>query len=317
MSRRSLSMFRLARSSFMAVSFVLMAGCDSTPASSGPVDMSDALSAADSTPPGGDAASTSPSPYPLWFLSGPGNEAEAMATDSNGIAFFSQAGLRTFYPIDHNVAPPSTWSVIYFKKYASYESFQSDVNTPGKIQKEAKVVVYDNESWSFTPAAEQADPVGYAKRFADLAHANGFQFANTPAEDLMQQFFPGKNKYLAFVSYGYAAQVAPSCDYYQIQGQQIENDTTGDSTNPSFDWFTKQVTGQALAANPKVVVLGGVVAKSGYTSTDIVHAVDSTIGAVSGHWLNILCNLDCANGVGLTNTQMASSALARLMAEHH
>jgi hypothetical protein len=249
------------------------------------------------------------------MLNGPGNEAQAMATDPTGVAFFGQKGLRTLYPIDHRVPPPSSWGVTYFKRYTSHAQFVSDIAAQGTIPPEVKIIVYDNEAWPQTPSGEQADPITYAKRFAELAHQHGYQFMNTPAENLMQAMFPAENKYLAFVRYGYAAAIAADCEYYEIQGQQIENDTTGDATTPSFDWFTKQVEAQVRAANDKVVVLGGVVAKTGYSATDIVNAVHATRGTVAGYWLNVLCELDCTTGNGLTNANVASSALATLMAQ--
>jgi hypothetical protein len=251
----------------------------------------------------------------LWMLNGPGNEAQAMATDPNGIAFFGQASVETLYPVDHHVAPPASWHVSYFKRYTSYAQFEGDVGTEGAISGDVHIVVYDNEAWSQTPSAEQADPITYAQRFAELAHQHGYAFMNTPAEDLMQARFPGQNKYLKFLDYGYAAAVAPNCEYYEIQSQQVEMDTSGNATNPSFDWFTKQVAAQARGANPKVVVLAGLVAKAGYSSTDIVNAVHATSDDVSGYWLNILCELDCTAGDGLENTKTASIALTTLMTE--
>jgi hypothetical protein len=249
------------------------------------------------------------------MLNGPGNEAQAMATDPNGIAFFGQASVQTLLSIDHRVPPPPSWRVTYFKRYTSYASFEGDVATPGAIASTVAIVVYDNEAWSQTPSDEQADPITYARRFAQLAHKNGYAFMNTPAENLMQAMFPGTNKYLQFLSYGYASAIAPDCDYYEIQGQQIENDTSSNTTSPSFDWFTGQVAAQVRTANPDVVVLGGLVAKTGYSSTDIVNAVRATRNVVSGYWLNVLCELDCTSGNGLDNTKIASTALATLSAE--
>jgi hypothetical protein len=251
----------------------------------------------------------------LWMLNGPGNEAQAMATDPNGIAFFGQGSVQTLYPIDHRVPPPPGWRVTYFKRYTSFATFQTDVATKGAIADSVQVVVYDNEAWVQTPSDEQADPITYARRFAQLAHEKGYAFMNTPAENLMQAMFPGENKYLSFLKYGYASAVAPDCDYYEIQGQQIENDTSGNETNPSFDWFTEQVAAQARSANPKVIVLGGVVAKTGYSASDIVNAVRSTRNVVSGYWLNVLCELDCTRGNGLDNTKIASTALATLLTD--
>jgi hypothetical protein len=139
---------------------------------------------------------------------------------------------------------------------------------------------------------------------------------NTPAENLVQAMSPGESKYLSFVSYGYATAVAADCDYYEIQGQQIENDSTGDAERPSYDWFTKQIAQQLRAANSKIVVLGGLVAKTGYSSNDIVNAVRSTKDVVTGYWLNVLCQLDCTSGEGLANTQLASDALSMLRSQH-
>jgi hypothetical protein len=251
-----------------------------------------------------------------WMLNGPGNEAQAMATDSNGVLFFGQPSVRTLYPMNHRVPPPASWHVTYFQRYTSYAAFATDVAISGAIPPAVEVVVYDNEAWPQTPSGEQADPISYARRFAQLAHESGYAFMNTPAENLVEAMFPGTNKYLQFLTYGYAAAVAPDCEYYEIQGQRIENDASGDAASPSFDWFTAQVASQARSANPKVVLLGGLVAKPGYSSTDIVNAVHATRDVVSGYWLNILCDLDCTSGDGADDTKLASDALAALMTDH-
>jgi hypothetical protein len=67
-------------------------------------------------------------------------------------------------------------------RFTSYKTFKSDVS---KIDKTIfKYVMYDNESWSYTPIIEQEYPATYMAKFASLAHSHGFRVIFEPARDL-------------------------------------------------------------------------------------------------------------------------------------
>jgi hypothetical protein len=233
----------------------------------------------------------------LWILEGPGLEAQAMATDPEGIKFFSNPSRTVLYPVKATVPAPASWKVILWHKYGSFAAFQSDINS-GSVPAGTQIVGYDNEAWSFTPANEQREPIGYTIKFAQLAHAHGYKVFAMPAENIIQYRYPGQDKFTAFVKFGMAGLVAPYVDYYHIQSQDLQN------VPASYASYTQQIVAQVHAANPRVVVTGGVSTNPPQAATagDIDASIKASAQMVSGYWLNI---------VGAT-TPIASAALANL-----
>jgi hypothetical protein len=233
----------------------------------------------------------------LWILQGPGLEAQAMATNPEGIAFFSNPSIAVLYPVRSNVPAPSAWNVRLWQKYTSFAAFQSAVRT-GTVPAGTAIVGYDDEAWSQTPPEEQNDPIKYTIEFAQLAHQSGYSVIAMPSEDLMQAKFPGQDKFASFISYGMAKAVAPYLDYYDIQSQDLE-------TSPSaYASFTQAIAIQVHSAHGSVVITDGL-STSLPTQTQIAPvSIDAAVGAtsslVSGYWLNV---------VGAT-TPIAAAALA-------
>lgn len=239
------------------------------------------------------AAATAPSAPNVryWILHGPGEEAQAMATDPRGVKFLSDPSRIVLYPVNARVPAPSSWNVIPWKPYASFAKFQEDVNS-GRIPRGTQVVGYDIESWRFSPSDEQADPIGYTIKFAQLAHAHGFKVISTPAEDLMGRLAPGENKFLAFEKFGMAKAVAPYVDFYHIQAQGLQHNIDGPA--PSFLSFTRNIIAQVHDANPNTIITVGISTNTpgdrGHPTSgdDIVATVRAVDPLVRGYWLNIV-----------------------------
>lgn len=234
----------------------------------------------------------------LWIFQGPGLEAQAMATNPEGIAFFSNPAITVMYPVKANVPAPSAWTVILWQKYTSFATFQTAV-AAGTVPAGTAVVGYDDELWSKTPANEQSNPIGYTIQFAQLAHQNNYLFVSMPAENLMQGLFPGKNKYASFITYGMAAQVAPYVDFYSIQAQGLE------LTPPSYASFTQTIVSQVQSANANAVITGGISTTvpnaPPVTAAQMDAAFAASMSMVAGYWLNIAAGTTPVAAAALAN----------------
>ncbi len=241
-----------------------------------------------------------------WFLQGPRLEAQAMATDRNAIAFFSDPSRIVVYPAIAAVPPPSSWHVMLWRKYTSIQQFQDDISA-NKVGKNVQIVGYDPEVWSHTPDEEQQDPSDYIIKFAQLAHAHGYKVIATPAINLMGKKYHGQNKYVAFVNDGLAKTVAPYVDFYHIQAQGLQKNIDGGV--PSYKWFITQISNQVHGANPNAIVTVGISTNTPGAHVDTspddiaasVRAAESTPG-IAGYWLNVVRG----------ENSIASDALSRI-----
>lgn len=226
-----------------------------------------------------------------WILHGPAEEAQAMATNPDGVKFLSNPSRVVLYPVNARVPAPSSWKVVLWKPYASFAKFQEDVNS-GRVPRGTQVVGYDIESWRFSPPEEQADPIGYTIKFGQLAHVHGYKFISTPAEDLMGRLAPGENKFLAFEKFGMAKAVAPYVDFYHIQAQGLQHNIDGPA--PSYLSFTRNIIAQVHDANPNAIITVGISTNTpgdrGHRTSgdDIVATVRAVDPLVRGYWLNIV-----------------------------
>ena len=89
-------------------------------------------------------------------------------------------------------------------------------------------VLYDPEAWSFTPAAEQRDPVRAAAQAASMAHAHGLRLIVTPGLDLTAVLDPGGQgpRWRRFLALNLAGQLARVADVIELQAQGLERDAT-------------------------------------------------------------------------------------------
>ena len=178
------------------------------------------------------------------------------------------------------------WRALNVRTFTSFREFQRCLSD-GKMNRNVQAVLYDNESWRFTPQEEQLHIAEYESKVAALAHEHGFLLVSTPASDLVRTLAPDAGpgeKYNAFIRLGIAADAARVSDVYEIQAQGSEMNVN------SFSRFVRAAARQAREANPNVIVLAGLsTGPSGHkvTADQIVAAAISVADVVDGYWLNI------------------------------
>jgi hypothetical protein len=158
--------------------------------------------------------------------------------------------------------------------------------TGGRLPAGTRAVLYDPEAWSFTPAAEQRDPVQAATRAADLARAHGLQFIVAPALNLTSVLARGSAapRWQQFLDLQLAAQMAKVADMIELQAQSLERET-GTYAN-----FIEEAAAQARAAHPGVAVLAGLSTNppgAAVASGQLVAAIKASRAFVDGYWLSI------------------------------
>jgi hypothetical protein len=180
------------------------------------------------------------------------------------------------------------WRTVPTVNFKSYAAFSGAVSA-GTMPSWTKAVLYDPEAWSLTPVNEQANVKYYMQRFCLLAHSHGWQAIMTPATDLMNNYpkLPGETNMRAFIRNNIAGAAARYADLLEAQSQAIE-------TSPgAYTWFLTRARSQALAANPRVVFLGGLTSSHlGTTASAEVmyHAALSVSDVVDGFFLNVSRN---------------------------
>jgi hypothetical protein len=180
---------------------------------------------------------------------------------------------------------PAGYRALPTAGFRSYADLKRALDS-GKLSKEVKAVLWDPESWEFTPAEEQHDIAKYAGLAAEAVHSHGLIFIATPATDLTKTLSPDvkTDRYDEFLRLGIATAAARYADVYEVQAQ-------GSLGNLElYTHFVKGAAAQARAANPKVIVFAGLSTNpSGkhVTPKDLYDAVTATRGDVAGYWLNI------------------------------
>jgi hypothetical protein len=156
----------------------------------------------------------------------------------------------------------------------------------GQLPAGTRAVLYDPEAWSFTPAAEQRDPVQAATRAAELARAHGLQLIVAPALNLTSVLSPGSAapRWQQFLDLRLAAKIAKVADVIELQAQSLER-TTG-----TYAAFVREAAGQARGANPGTTVLAGLSTNppgATVASRQLAAAIEASREWVDGYWLNI------------------------------
>ena len=169
--------------------------------------------------------------------------------------------------------------------FASATALEDAVNG-GRLPAGTYVVLYDPEAWSFTPVAEQRDPVQAATRAAAVAHAHGLRLIVAPALNLTTVLAPGRQqpRWRAFLDLNLVARLAAVADIVEIQAQSLERDTA------AYTAFVRAATSQASAANPRVIMLAGLSTNPPGAPVDgqqLTAAIRATRSMVDGYWLNI------------------------------
>jgi hypothetical protein len=181
---------------------------------------------------------------------------------------------------------PDGWRAVPTATFPSYAALKAALED-GRVPAEVKAIIYDNESWSFTPKEEQLDIERFEKLTAELVHHYGRQFIATPAADLVPVLNPAVERgkrYDEYLRLGIARAAAHFADIYEIQAQ-------GSLDNPAlYTRFVKAAAAQARAVNPKVLVFAGLSTNpSGkkVAAQQLYEVVEATRGDVDGYWLNI------------------------------
>jgi len=158
--------------------------------------------------------------------------------------------------------------------------------TAGRLPAGLGAVVYDPEAWSFTPAAEQRDPVRAAARAADLARAHGLRLIVAPALNLTAVLSRGSAapRWRQFLDLRLAAKLARAADVIELQAQSLER------SPGTYAAFVREAAAQARDANAGVTVLAGLSTNppgAAVDSRQLLAAIDASRSSVDGYWLNI------------------------------
>lgn len=186
---------------------------------------------------------------------------------------------------------PEGWRCAPTATYPSYAALAKALNSKqmpsSQLPAAVKAIIYDNESWTFTPSEEQHDIARFEKLVADAVHRSGRLLIATPAADLVPVLSPKVERggrYDEYLRLGIAGMAARWADVYEIQAQGSEDNLA------LYTRFVKGAAAQARAANPKVRVFAGLSTNpSGkhVTAQQLFDAVAATREAVEGYWLNI------------------------------
>jgi hypothetical protein len=149
-----------------------------------------------------------------------------------------------------------------------------------------RAILYDTEAWTFTPAAEQSDPVQATTTAAELAHAHGLQLIVSPALDLTSVLASGSStpQWQQFLDLKLAGEIAKVADVIELQAQSLERSPA------TYATFVLEATAQARAANPDVTVLAGLSTNppgAVVDSQQLAAAIQASWPSVDGYWLNI------------------------------
>ena len=169
--------------------------------------------------------------------------------------------------------------------FAFAAALEDAVNS-GQIPAGTYGVLYDPEAWSFTPAAEQRDPVLAATQAAAVAHGHGLRLIVTPALNLTTVLQPGSTqpRWRQFLDLNLVGSLARVADVIELQAQSLERDSG------TYAGFVKAAAAQASAANPAVTVLAGLSTNppgAPVSSQHLAAAIQATRSVVAGYWLNI------------------------------
>lgn len=180
--------------------------------------------------------------------------------------------------------PPKGWAGSRVEGFTSEAKFAATL-AAGHLARGVKAVLYDNERWSLTPAAEQAAPATFEARFAALAHAHSLIAIMAPAVDLVAGLkCAGRTQAAMYLSCGLAKSAASAGDVLDIQAQRFEGDPA------AYAALVTAAAAQARSAKHSVVVLAGLSTDLGNahpSSGQLVQAAKLSRSTVSGWWLNI------------------------------
>jgi hypothetical protein len=170
--------------------------------------------------------------------------------------------------------------------FPSVAELRRNAATPGRVRPGTYAILYDPEAWSFTPVAEQQDPVQAARQAAKIARAHGLRLIVAPGLDLIKVLDYGGSgpRWRRFLDLNLAGQLARIADVVGLQSQSLERSTSTYST------FVRAATAQISAARPATRVLAGLSANPSGARVDsqqLTSDVQAVQSLVHGFWINI------------------------------
>lgn len=182
----------------------------------------------------------------------------------------------------------------------------------GVVANKAPVALYDNETWTYTPDAEQNNPCGYMNNFVSTAHLHGLTTIVAPDQDLAEpgnitSYQGGESEnWQAYLRLGLAACAAKTgSEWYHIMSQPFESNWCSnpfeecESSESDFDNFVTQAALQAKAVDPSIKLSDGLSTNPDYfgyfrgTQTfakTIYQDYMDTEHIVNAVWMNIIGN---------------------------
>lgn len=172
-------------------------------------------------------------------------------------------------------SPPAGWATVPVKNYASFAVYQADtVQRPW--------VLYDPESWTLTPHAEQLDPAAYLSQFAALAHSRGAKVIATPARDLTAVTGSKAARQAGETTDAAYLRTLPSacyrCDVLECQAQADQHNVTA---------YRALVAGAKAEIPPCQPLWAGLTTlRKGNTPAQLHACYEAVAPIVDGFWLN-------------------------------
>lgn len=214
----------------------------------------------------------------------------------------------TIYRIG-GASPPASAGVktILTARFRSYAALNAALQAHS-LPHGCHALLLDLEAWSFTPKAEQADPIRYYRVAAQDAHRQHLTLIAAPATDLVTSinpsgFGPYDTRVLASRIFAGIAKVA---DVVCVQSQTFERDTG------RYRRFVAAAAAQARGANAHVVLLAGLSSNpSGpaVSTAQLTAALQAVRHVVTGFWMNIPSPGPACPGCRAAAPQVAAGAL--------
>ena len=153
--------------------------------------------------------------------------------------------------------------------YASYWALKNAIAS-GKVTA-GMTILFDQETWSWTPPRERAHPEHYIKAAAQLAHANGVFIIETCYERTIA----------SEIAVEVAA--APYADVVSIQSQRA------DEHPDRFTNYVSEAVAAIRAVSPTVPIMAGLATDAGgqpVSASKMAREYDQTYNMVNYFWLN-------------------------------
>lgn len=266
----------MAAAAAVAATVAMLAACSGAPAP-GALPKAPATASPDNTGP----VSVSPGGGPAWLLTRSALS-QLLADPAVRQVLRNSQVYEILQPGQEPLPATAAKLIVTFASARGLE----DAVTGGTLPAGTYGLLYDPEAWSFTPSAEQREPVQAATRAAAVAHAHGLRLIVAPALDLTSVLAPGREgpRWRTFLGLGLIGRLAGVADVIGLQAQGLERDTA------TYTAFVRAAISQARQANRGIAALAGLSTNPPGAPVDIQHltsAMQATRSMVDGYWINI------------------------------